>query len=346
MDNTKYQFTYGIDIAKKVMQVYRLDHISGQITNKSVKRDDFLPMFEGIPAGLIGMEACAGSQNLARGLQARGHEVILMHPKAVKAFVRGQKNDRNDAEGIHRAMMNGVRPVAIKDPNSRDLDLLLTMRTKLVKDKTKSVNHVRGILAEYGIVMSRSVPIFMKCVGASINELEKKEDASPLIVTQLRNCVEDIRTIQKRLSEIEKGLEALASQNKDFERFKTAPGVGLITAAMMCVLLSNPALFKNGRQFAAYLGLAPMSFGSGGHNIVCSVPRQRANLEVRALLVQCAHTIRRSKEPSPWVQRICCSKPVKVSVVAIANRLARQLWAMAKKGEDWEDRFCLAAEAK
>ena len=345
LDTSAYHTTIGVDIAKNVFQVYS-ENDGGEFQNIQVKRDHFLSKFENRERCLIGMEACAGSQNLARELQARGHDVILMHPKHVKPYVRGQKNDRNDAKGIHTAMLNEVRQVAVKDPHTRDIDLLMTMRTKLIKDKTKGVNHVRGILAEYGIVMGRSVAIFTKEVGKCICQLEEQGGASAAIIMQLRLSVEDVCKIAERVKEIELEIKKLAQQTKHYERFLTAPGVGPITAAVMCVMLVNPALFKNGRSFAAYIGLTPMSFGSGGKNVVYSIPKHRANKEVRALLVQCAHSITRSVHRSPWVQKILTTKPKKVAVIAIVNRLARQLWAMASKAEDWKNMVSLAVTNK
>lgn len=170
-NDTSYHATVGLDIAKNVFQVFKLTE-EGEVSNRDVKRSDFLKQFQNCPRCLIGMEACGSSQYWARELQALGHDVRLMHPKAVKQFVKGFKNDRNDAEGNHRALINGVRAVAVKTPRIRDINTLLTMRDKLIRDKIKTVNHVRGILSEYGIVMNKSVTAFMKNVGASVAELE------------------------------------------------------------------------------------------------------------------------------------------------------------------------------
>ena len=136
----------------------------------------------------------------------------------------------------------------------------------------------------------------------------------------------------------------IASENKNYDLLRSAPGVGPITAAMMVVLLCNPTVFKNGRDFAAYLGLAPMSFGSGGRNQVTGIPsKYRCHNEARSLLVQCAHSITRLKYKSDCVASILSRKPKKVAIIAIANKLARQLWVMAKKGDKFEKRLVLAA---
>ena len=343
MRNTNaFSCAIGIDIAKVVMQLHIVTK-EGLIENKTLKRTEFLDWFHNREACLIGMEACGGSQYWARELKKLGHTVILMSPKAVKPYVRGMKNDRNDAEGIFHALINGVREVAVKNEAQRDLAVLLTIRNKLTQEKTSGINHVRGILFEYGIVMSRSVPAFKNGYAKALETLEKQGNVSPIVIEQLRQTVEEILMKSERIKALEKEIKTLAKNCKNFDRFQTAPGVGLITAATMCVLLADAAIFKNGRPFAAYLGLAPMSFGSGGHNFVTSIPRHRCNKRVRALMVQCAHAICQCKIRSPWVDKILRSKPKKVAVIAIANRLARQLWAMASKGEKWERRLVLAA---
>lgn len=199
-------------------------------------------------------------------------------------------------------------------------------------------------MAEYGLVTGKSVNAFMANAGSLITELQKQPNVNPHVISELFDLFEEVKNCISKIEELEKKIKAVASDFKYYELFQSAPGVGPITAAMMLVLLCNPAVFKNGKEFSAYIGLAPMSFGSGGNNIVTHIPSKvRCNNEVRALLVQCAHAITRSKHKSEWVSSILMRKPRKVAVIAIANKLARQLWAMARKGDKFEKRFVLAA---
>ena len=162
MDNhTQYLGFAGVDLAKKVMQIHFVT-ADGEITDKSAKRAEFLDFFRNRGKCLIGMEACGSSQDWARKLEAMGHEVHLLPPKAVKPFVSGQKNDHNDAIGIYKAMFNGVRRVPVKSTEIRDLQTLRRIRSQVTKDKVKEINHVRGLLAEYGIVMGKSLNAFNK----------------------------------------------------------------------------------------------------------------------------------------------------------------------------------------
>ena len=349
-NNIHFSCICGIDIAKKVMQVFKVTS-DGVVTNTSVSRKDFLEHFRNIPPALIGMEACATSQHWGRELQGLGHTVKLLSPKAVKPYVKGLKNDRNDAEGIYRALIMGVREVSIKSTAVRDLSLLQTMRAKRQRDKVATINHIRGILAEYGLVMGKSVRAFLSNAGgnreegsAVTREQKESETTSQLVISELEKLLKEVKEIVSRIEELESSIKKIASENKNYDLFRSAPGVGPITAAMMVVLLCNPTVFKNGRDFAAYLGLAPMSFGSGGRNQVTGIPsKYRCHNEARSLLVQCAHSITRLKYKSDWVASILSRKPKKVAIIAIANKLARQLWVMAKKGDKFEKRLVLAA---
>jgi len=292
MDNhTQYLGFAGVDLAKKVMQIHFVT-ADGEITDKSVKRADFLDFFRNRGKCLIGMEACGSSQDWARKLEAMGHEVHLLPPKAVKPFVSGQKNDHNDAIGIYKAMFNGVRRVPVKSTEIRDLQTLRRIRSQVTKDKVKEINHVRGLLAEYGIVMGKSLNAFNKDISSALEILTERGDVSPLVAEELRTTVEAIKAKIERQKKLDQEIEQLARGCKNYENFLKTPGVGPFTAAMLCVLLCDPSIFANGRQFAAYIGLAPRSRGSGGKNYVTGIPSKfNCDSESRAVLVECAQAI-------------------------------------------------------
>ena len=334
-NDTAYAFKYGIDIAKDVFQLFRVDQESGEVQNFKLKRKDLIAEFINRGKCLIGMEACGSSQYWARELQKLGHTVRLMDPKAVKPFVTGYKSDRADAQGIYTALINNVREVAVKNDTERDLQTLLTMRELLVKQHTAAINHVRGLLYEYGIAMPISVSKFQKQVGECINELEEDSSVSRYVISELRFYVERILAESARIDRITDEAVSLAKATKNAGHLLSIPGVGVITMAYMSILLADPSLFKSGRQFAAFLGLVPMHTGSGGKTITTHIP-SRCNKEMRALLVQCAHSVMRSKKKTPWIEKIIRTKPKQLAAVAVANRLARQCWAVASKSEDWK----------
>ena len=267
-----------------------------------------------------------------------------MPPKLVKPYVTGLKNDKNDARGIYTALVMGVREVPVKSSAIRDLALLQTMRTKRQKEKVAKINHIRGILTEYGLVMGKSVNAFLAKAGSLIVELKERADVSPYIISELLALFQEVKEAIAKIKELETNIGSIAKTLKQYDLFQSAPGVGPITAATMLVLLCNPEVFKNGREFAAYIGLAPKSSGSGGKNVVTHIPKKyECNNEVRALLVQCAHSICRCRHKSDWVSLILARKPKKVAIIAVANKLARQLWVVAKKGEKFERRLIMAA---
>ena len=343
LDTTGFEATIGVDIAKNIFQAYTVDQ-DGVQSNRAYSRPDFLPHFANRKPCLIGMEACGTSQHWARELEKMGHSVYLMHPKAVKAYVKGRKNDKNDAVGIYNAMLFGdLHPIPVRYGLQRDLDALLTERDFEMNERVRHINHIRGQLAEYGVVMGKSVKAFDAGIDGALKTVEAMEDVDEAIVRSLRRNLARLRETEENISLLDKDIDRLARQCPMHGRFLTAPGVGPIVAAKMDVILDNPRRFKNGRHFSAHLGLAPLSFGSGGKNVVTSIPRFHCDVKMRALLIQSAHAICRCKNKSEWVENILKRKPKKVALVAIANKLARQLWAMAAKGENWVEKGILAA---
>ena len=192
--------------------------------------------------------------------------------------------------------------------------------------------------------MGRSVAAFNKGISSALVNLKERGGVSPLVAEELRTTVESIKTKTERQKRLDREIEQLARGCKNYENFLKTPGVGPFTAAMLCVLLCDPDIFANGRQFAAYIGLAPRSRGSGGKNVVIGIPSKfNCDSESRAVFVECAQALTRYKNKSPWIEGILRRKPKKVAVIAIANKLARQVWAMANKGESFKQMTILTA---
>ena len=315
-----FQATIGIDIAKNVFQVYCVDNVTGEISNKQLTREEMHEYFANCQPCLIGMEACGGSQYWARQLTDQGHTVRLMDPKLVKPFVSHYKSDKADAEGIWVALTHGVRTVTVKGKTERDIQTLLRIRERLVCLQTGNMNHVRGLLLEYGVTIPKSVAKFELMVDKAINDLEG--DSVALVIDSLRDIVAQIRDSRKRIATLTKEIKRLVEQTKYAKYFSSVPGVGVITTAHMCVLLSDPSTFKSARQFAAFLGLVPMHTGSGGKTITTHIPG-RCNKALIALMVECAQSVARGRNPEDWVRKILSEKPKKVALIAIANRIAR-----------------------
>ena len=331
---TNFSHTVGIDIAKSVFQVHACDTQTGEIIDRQLRREQMLEHFANRAPCLIGMESCGSSQYWARKLTQLGHTVRLMDGKLVKPFVSRNKSDRADAEGIWIALQQNVRAVAVKGETERDIQTLLTMRHRLVSQRTAGVNHVRGLLMEYGQVIPKSLAKFDSMVDECINALEG--DAVPLVIETFRSIVRQIRESSEQIVQLTKEIRKLARQTRHGDNLESVPGVGVVTMAYMCVLLADPGVFSSARQFAAYLGLVPMHTGSGGKTMNTRIPG-RCNKALRALLVECAHSVARMRNPSPWVRGILEKKPRKVALIAIANRIARQCWAVAKNNQPWRN---------
>ncbi len=333
-DFSDFAYTVGIDIAKNVFQVYSLDRTTGEIANVQVKRADLLEYFRLKGKCLIGMEACGSSQYWAREMTDLGHVVRLMAPHRVKPYVSGQKSDKADAEGIHRSLINHVPAIAVRGGIERDLHSLMAMRSMLVKRETSLINHLRGLLLEYGKDIPKSKVKFYDMAPGAINELEGR--VAQALIDEFRSAVDDIRHIKDRVTAITAEAVALAKQTKNAAYFTSIPGVGVITMCCLCFLLSDPAVYKSARQFAAFLGLAPKHTGTGGNTVITHIPA-RCNKELRALFVECAQSVARRKVKSAWVLSILKDKPKKVALIAIANRIARQCWAVASKSQFYRE---------
>lgn len=331
-NHSDFRFHYAIDLGKNVSQVFFSDTTTGEVSNVSVYRDQLLDHFRNHDHCLIGMEACSSSQYWARELIKLGHTVVLMDPKAVKPYVRGNKSDKADAEGIYRAMTYGVRSVTVKSQLILDIQTLLTMRRLMLSQRTAGINHVRGILMEYGYVMPKTVSKFQKQVDACVAALEGV--VTQLVVETLRETLSRLRDLEQRQQLLLAETVKLAKQTRNAGNLLTVPGIGPVTMAHLVVLLDDPAAFRSAREFAAYLGLVPMHTGSGGKTITTHIPG-RCDQRMRALMVECAQSVARSKHKEPWVVKILQTKPKKVALIAIANRLARQCWAVASKGQPW-----------
>lgn len=329
------RYVVGLDIAKNVFQVYSVNQQTGEIESKPIKRDELLEYFTNKEPCLIGIEACSSSQHWARKLKELGHAVKLMHPKSVKPYVIGSKSDANDAIGIFRATIdNLVREVAVKSVKIQSTDSVLTIRAGKRKEQTAAINRFRGIIAEFGIIIPKNAKQFHKHAKEALSQLDGVIE-QPLYqsleeeLTEISEREATIKNYDKRISEINK-------DNELAQRLKGIPGVGEVIACAMSVVLTDPRIFKNGRDFAAFLGLVPGHTGSGGKTIMLGITK-RGDKQRRALLVQGAMTMMRTVSNPDKVQRMRDKgKPTKLIAVAIANKIARCMWAMAATGDSYK----------
>ena len=325
MNSTKN--VVGVDTANQVFQVHWVDTETGEIFSKQIKRAKFLEHFSNMTPCLIGMEACGGSQHWARRLQEMGHEVKLMPGKAVKAFVSGNKNDVADARAIWLAVQQpGVRSVAVKTEAQQAVLAMHRMRQQLVKIRTMQSNGLRGLLTEYGEVMAIGRAALNRGMPDALARLAERLPA--VLIDTLREQWNMLARLDEQIAKIEQRLLTWMKQDPASKTIAQIPGVGLLTATAAVATMGNAKAFKSGREFAAWLGLVPAQTGSGGRVRLLGISK-RGDTYLRTLLIHGARAVlMHAKEPGKWLQDIGKRRPPNVVTVALANKIARTIWAL------------------
>ena len=317
----------GVDIAKRVFQLHWIDAETGEIMSVQLKREKFLEHFANRARCLIGMEACGGAQHWARKLIELGHEVKLLPAKMVKPFVGRNKSDAADARAIWTAVQQpAVKAVAVKSEAQQAVLALHRMRSQLVKFRTAQINGLRGLLAEYGEVMPQGRAGITKGIATALAKLVDRLPA--VLLDTLREQWARVGQLDEQVAEIERRLRAWHKEDKASRRIAEIPGVGLLTATAAVASMGDPKSFKSGREFAAWLGLVPKHTGTGGRIRMLGISK-RGDTYLRTLLIHGARSvIANSKQPSEWVTNLPQRKPANVAVVALANKMARTIWAL------------------
>lgn len=316
----------GVDTAKEVFQLHWVDVETAEVFSKQLKRNQFLPHFANLQPCLIGMEACGGSHHWARRLTAMGHEVKLIGAKVVRGFVTGNKNDVTDARAIYLATQQNVRTVAVKSEDQQAILSMHRMRVQLVKFRTMQINGLRGLLAEYGEVMRRGRKALNDGVPQALQRLTER--VPMLFVDTLREQWQRIATLDSEIAAIEARLLAWMKQDQACKRIAEIPGVGLLSATAAVATMGDPKAFRSGREFAAWLGLVPAQTGTGGRIRLLGISK-RGDTYMRTLLIHGARAVLTSpRDPSPWAKELKARRPANVVTVALANKMARTIWAV------------------
>ncbi len=317
----------GVDIAKRVFQLHWIDVETGEIMSVQLKREKFLEHFANRAGCLIGMEACGGAQHWARKLIELGHAVKLLPAKMVKPFVGRNKSDAADARAIWTAVQQpAVKAVAVKSEAQQAVLALHRMRSQLVKFRTAQINGLRGLLAEYGEVMPQGRAGITKGIAAALAQLVDRLPA--VLLDTLREQWTRVGQLDEQVAEIERRLRAWHKEDKASRRIAEIPGVGLLTATAAVAAMGDPKSFRSGREFAAWLGLVPKHTGTGGRIRMLGISK-RGDTYLRTLLMHGARSvIVNSKQPGAWVTNLTQRRAANVAVVALANKMARTIWAL------------------
>lgn len=321
--------TIGFDLAKNVFQVHGVDEAGEAVIRRKLRRGQVVAFFAGLDPCLVGMEACGSAHYWARELAALGHEVRLIPPSYVKPYVRRQKNDAADAAAICEAVTRpSMRFVPVKGVEAQAVLVLHRTRSLLVKSRIMLVNALRAHLAEFGHVapqghagLSRLVELVAQGAGLPAAALPA-----------LTGLADQIDALGERIGEVERAIRAEHAASQASQRLASVPGIGPIIASALAATVPDPAAFRSGREFAAWLGLTPRQNSSGGKERLGAISK-KGDRYLRTLLVLGATALlRRRNGLSPghraWLERLLASKPARLVTVALANKLARIAWAV------------------
>ena len=332
--------TVGVDLAKNVFQVHGV-HDDGSVAfNKPLRRAQLLDFFEKLEPCLVGMEACGSSHHWARELTGLGHEVKLMPASYVKAYIKRGKSDANDAAAICEAVTRpSMRFVAIKSEEQQAVLSQHRVRQALISQRTQLVNMVRGLLAEFGIILPRGIDHLRGFAremqaGELLDIPETAEDVIALLCDQLID-------LDRRITRLDKAIAAEARRDERIELLQTIPGIGPLTASAIVATIGSGRQFRSARDFAAWIGLTPLNKSSGGKEVLGHISRMGDQYLRRLLVNGMASRVRYSKlrpdHADPWLRSLLERKPTKLAAVAMANKTARIAWAVLTNGEPFRE---------
>lgn len=333
--------TTGLDLAKNVFHAICCDRHGKVIKKKMLRRSGLLAWFANLPPCLVGMEACASAHYWARELRSQGHQVKLIPPQHVKPFVRGNKNDYNDALAIAEAVVRPeMRFVSIKTPEQQDIQALHRLRERRLRDRTALCNQLRGLLSEYGIVFSRGVNVLRKEIPKILEDGEN--GLSDLFRKLLSQSYQQLTELDEHIDVYTQDLEVLSRRDDACQRLRTAPGYGPIVASAFYSVVGNGEAYRCGRDVSASLGIVPRQHSSGGKEVLLGISK-RGDRYLRSLLIHGARAVvnqaaNKDDALSRWINKVRAARGFNKAVVALANKLARIGWAILANNTVYQPR--------
>jgi transposase len=327
--------TIGLDLAKNVFQVHGVDGHGKPVLRKRLARGKVLETFAQLQPCLVGMEACGGAHYWARELARFGHEVRLMPAQYVKPFVKPNKHDPADAEACCEAVQRpGMRFVPIKSEQQQALLMLHRIRDRLIAERTGTINAIRGHMAEFGIVAAQREGLKdLLTVVSDVDDARLPPLARELLALQ----VEHLQAIEARIATLDGRLTRQAREDDASKRLSAVPGIGPVIATAMVATVGDAKLFASGRGFAAWLGLTPRQKSSGGKERLLGISKRGDGYLRRQLMHGARSLVRvaggRNGSPWAWINQLLARRPFNVVVAAVANKLARTIWAMLSRGD-------------
>ena len=327
----------GIDLSKNVFVMYGVDDREQSVLKKTLKRAELLAFFAQLEPGLVGMEAGSGAHHWARELIKLGHDARIMDPRLVAPYRnqgRTGKNDANDAEAICEALGRPhMRFVPIKDPEQQAILVIHRVRKGIVNEQNRVANQLRGLLAEFGVVMPQGLESLKRVWS---NTRQRYADSVPALAwEELDKRYARLGELHTEILSYDRRINAHVRSDARAKRLTEIHGVGPITASAIVATIGNGRDFKNGRQFAAWLGLTPKQFSTGGRTILGKITK-RGDTYLRTLLIhggrsELMYVHRREDPKSQWATKLRATKPWNKAAVALANKHARMIWSILAK---------------
>jgi transposase len=336
----------GIDLGKTTFHLVALDEHGKVVERKKYSRKQLLAYMANLQSSLVGIEACGGAHFLGKALRAQGHEVRLIPAQFVKPFRKSNKNDFLDAEAIAEAVARqNMRFVPIKTDEQLDLQAMHRVRDRLVHRRTALINQIRGFLLERGITFAKGPAHLRKHMPAIL------EDAEQNLTPRMRNLLAQIwqewKQLELDIESITGEIERISNEDEACKRLRQVPGIGPLVSTAMVAAVGNGAAFRKGREFAAWLGLVPRQYSTGGKTTLYGISK-RGNIYLRRMFIHGARAVLlRVKYDTAglghWVHQLEARAPRNKVIVAIANKLARIAWSVLYRGEDYRHAAVVAA---
>lgn len=339
--------TVGIDLAKNVFQVHGIDEHGKVLLKKQLRRDQMATFFVNQPPCLIGMEACGSAHHWARKLQAMGHTVRLMAPQFVKPYVKTNKNDAADAEAICETVGRpNMRFVPIKNIEQQAVLALHRARQGFVKARTAQANQIRGLLAEFGLIIPQGIGYIATRVPELIEDASNELPGAFRMLVQ--RLLDHLKELDRQVDELEAQIHAWHRSSEASCKLAQIPGIGPITASALIASIGDAKNFDDVRQLAAWLGLVPRQHSSGGKSNLLGMSK-RGDSYLRTLLIHGARSViyraGQKEDPCSWINAVVQRRNKNVAAVALANKNARIIWALLAHDRRYEIRYTRVSEA-
>lgn len=331
MDRT----TYGLDIAKNVMQLHWVDAQTGEIGCKKLARAKLATYFAQLQPVRIAMEACGSAHHWARVLGGLGHQVELLPAAQVRPFVRSHKDDAADARAIWvAAQQSDIRRVPQKSIEQQAVLALHRTRTHWVSVRTATVNSLRGLLYEFGVVLRGGRRAGLKALAEQRSAIDEQIPAT--MRTLVDGQLNTLEQIGQRIDQLERDIAVLQQQLEGARELDRVPGIGVLGSTALAATLGDAKAWRSGREFSASLGLVPAHAGTGGKVRIGHLSK-RGDPYLRTLLIHGARAvIEHAKDKPKWLQGLLARRPLNVAVVALANKMARTAWALIAHGRTYQ----------